>query len=300
MTPDWNKLAKIYKGSKRTLIANADCAGTAQALCGKLGVNGYPSLKVLKKDHKDPYKPDEYNGGRDYNSLKKYVEQNLAGPECSLEDKEGCEKGELKILEESEAMTTEARRARMKELEASKKEKDEAIKLMQKEIKELTKTITYTKLGGEKPDRVLQLVNDAEFRDHCETRTCIIAFLPHILEGGAKERNEHLKSLDKVFKAAKTEGYPVGFMWSQGGDQYDLEDKLSLQFGFPAMIAINLKKAKYGIHRGTWENTKLIGFLSSMMTGRVPLQDVPKMLPKWSNADKWDGKDGAAPVEEEL
>ena len=30
---------------------------------------------------------------------------------------------------------------------------------------------------------------------------------------------------------------------------------------------------RYGVHRGTWDKTKLIGFLSSMMTGRVPLQE---------------------------
>eukprot|EP00747_Dinoflagellata_sp_TGD_P182946 gnl/TRDRNA2_/TRDRNA2_37518_c0_seq1.p2 gnl/TRDRNA2_/TRDRNA2_37518_c0~~gnl/TRDRNA2_/TRDRNA2_37518_c0_seq1.p2 ORF type:complete len:299 (+),score=90.50 gnl/TRDRNA2_/TRDRNA2_37518_c0_seq1:232-1128(+) len=297
MIPDWNKLNGIYKNSKKTLIAQADCTAGAQNLCSRIGVGGYPTIKVFERD-KDIYKPKEYNGGRDFMSLKRYVEQNLAGPECSLEDKEGCEKDELKILEESEAMSSEARRARMKELEAQKMEKDKAIKDLQKEIKDIAKKITYTKLGGEKPDRVVQLVNDAEFRDHCETRTCIIAFLPHILEGGAKERNEHLKTLDAVFKHAKSEGFPVGFMWSQGGDQFEIEEKLALQFGFPAMIAINLKKGKFGTHRGTWEKTKLIGFLSSMMTGRVPLQDVPKNLEKWSKADKWDGKDGKAPDEE--
>eukprot|EP00747_Dinoflagellata_sp_TGD_P025606 gnl/TRDRNA2_/TRDRNA2_131364_c0_seq2.p1 gnl/TRDRNA2_/TRDRNA2_131364_c0~~gnl/TRDRNA2_/TRDRNA2_131364_c0_seq2.p1 ORF type:complete len:299 (+),score=92.24 gnl/TRDRNA2_/TRDRNA2_131364_c0_seq2:185-1081(+) len=297
MTGDWNKLAGLYKNSKRTLIANADCAGTGQSLCGKMGVGGYPTLKAIIKD-KDPWKPSEYNGGRDFMSLKRYVEANLAGPECSLEDKEGCEKEELQILEESERMTSEQRRARMKELEAQKVEKEKMVKDLQKEVKDVQKAITYTKLGGEKPDVVLQLTNDGDFRDHCESRTCVIAFLPHILEGGAKERNAHLKAVDAVFKHAKAEGFPVGFMWSQGGDQFDIEEKMALQFGFPAMIAINLKKGKYGVHRGTWDKTKLIGFLSSMMTGRVPLQDVPKGLPPWSKVDKWDGKDGEVPQED--
>merc|ERR1712224_997462 len=110
---------------------------------------------------------------------------------------------------------------------------------------------------------------------------------------------EFLKTLEGVFKKSKGDDTPVGFMWLQGGDQFEIEEKLSLQFGFPAVIAINLKKERYGVHRGTFDKQSLGEFLKSMMIGRVPLSPLPKGI-KFTKMDPWDGKDGEAPKEEEL
>merc|ERR1719282_1292333 len=183
-------------------------------------------------------------------------------------------------------------------METSVKEKQTKAKKLEKEAKEMAKTLDLVKLGGQKPEKVEQLLGDAEFREHCEHRTCVLAFLPHILDDGAAGRNAHLKVMDKVFKAAKADQTPAGFMWSQGGDQFDIEEMLSLQFGFPAVIAINLKKERYGVHRGTLDT--LSEFLKSMMIGKVPLHPLPKNLPKFKKTEPWDGKDGELPQEEEL
>jgi len=298
--PDMEKLAAEYKNRRSIRVAQVDCtAPGGQGLCGKFGVQGYPTIKAFKFKSGGSKSGEDYNGARDYNGIKRYIEGNLAGPECSLEDKEGCEPEELKILEESAAMSTADRRAKIKEMEDSIKQKKDEAKKLEKEVKELTKTLDIVKLGGEKPDRVIQLVNDAEFREHCEHRTCVLAFLPHILDSGAKQRNGELKILDAVFKKTKSGGQPVGFMWLQGGDQFEVEEKMSLQFGFPAVVAINIKKQRFGIHRGTYDQDALSSFLSTMMIGRVPLQPIPAGL-KWSKSDPWDGKDGQAPVEEDL
>jgi len=295
MQADWTRLAKDYKSSRSVLIAECDCT-EHQNFCGKFGIQGYPTIKAFKKGSS---KPDEYNSGRDYKSFKRYVEANLAGPECSLEDKAGCQPDELKLLEESEALSVGDRRAKIKVMEEEVKEKKALLKSLQKEIGETTKAIELFKLGGEKPERVEQLVGDAEFREHCEHRTCILAFLPHILDGGAAARNGLLKTLDTVFKKAKSDSQPVGFMWLQGGDQFEIEEKLSLQFGFPAVIAISLKKERFGVHRGIFDKDSLSQFLGSMMVGRVPLQPLPKGL-AWERTLPWDGKDGEIPEEEEL
>jgi hypothetical protein len=297
MMPDLERLAGDYKNSRSTLITAVDCTAGGQGICGKHGVQGYPTLKVFKFKSGGSPRGEDYNGARDYNGLKKYVEAHLAGPECSLEDKEGCEKEELKILEESEAMSVGDRRTRIKQLEDDIKNKKNEAKQLEKDVKELGKTLTLFKLGGEKPDKVEQLLNDDEFRGHCEHRTCVLAFLPHILDSGAKGRKEMLATLDGVFKKAKADGHPVGFMWLQGGDQFEVEEKLSLQFGFPAVIAMNIKKERFGVHRGTFDKEQLSGFLSSMMIGRVPLQPIPKGI-KWGKSAPWDGKDGAPPEEE--
>lgn len=241
---------------------------------------------------------EDFQQGRDYNTFKRYIEANLAGPECSLEDKEGCAPDELKILEESEKMDKGERREKIAKMEADIKDILKQRKELDKKEKEMKKTLELMKLGGAKPERVEQLLDDDSFREHCDHRTCVLAFLPHILDGGAKVRNEHLQIMQKVFKNAKAENTPAGFMWLQGGDQFEIEEMLSLQFGFPAVIAINLKKGKYGVHRGTFD--QLGDFLRSMMLGKVPLNPVPKALPKFRKSDPWDGKDGSLPVEEEL
>lgn len=295
--PDMEKLASDYKNSRSVLVASVDCAGSGQGLCGKYGVQGYPSIKAFqfKAGKKNP---TDYNGARDYNGIKKYIDANLAGPECSLEDKDGCEPAERKILEESEAMSVGDRRTKVQGMEEEVKTKKAEMKQLEKDVKDLTKNLELYKLGGEKPDRVVQLVNDAEFREHCEHRTCILAFLPHILDGGAEARNGFLKAVDQVFKKAKADGQPVGFMWLQGGDQFEIEEKMSLQFGFPAAVAVNIKKERYGIYRGSgFDKDSLSHFIGQMMIGRVPLQPLPKGL-KFSKSDVWDGKDGEMPSED--
>jgi len=296
MQADWDKLAGAFKNSRSLVIAEVDCTQD-QGLCGKHGVSGYPTIVGIKKGAS---KGEKYNGGRDFNSFKRYADANLAGPECSLEDKDGCTKEELKILEESEAMSTSDRRAKIQELEAQMKQKKEEAKKLEAEAKEEAKKVSLYKLGGEKPDKVEQLLGDAEFREKCESRTCVLCFLPHIFDGGAAARNNYLKIIDTVFKKTKADGQPVGFMWLQGGDQYEIEEKLALQFGFPAVIAVNLKKERFGVMRGSLDKDGLSGFINSMMLGRVPLSPLPKGLPKWGKTTPWDGKDGELPVEEEL
>lgn len=299
--PDMERLASDYKTSRSVGIYQVDCTSPgAQGLCGKYGVQGYPTIKVFKLKSGGSKQGEDYNGAREYAGIKRFIEGNLAGPECSLEDKEGCTKEERKILEESEAMSVADRRAKITEMEAQIKEKKNQAKQLEKEVKELGKTLDIVKLGGEKPDKVEQLLGDAEFKEHCEHRTCVLAFLPHILDDGAKKRKEHLKTLDAAFKKAKADGHPVGFMWLQGGDQFEVEEKMSLQFGFPAVVAVNVKKARYGVHRGSgFDKDGVSGFLGSMMIGRVPLQPLPKDL-KWAKSTPWDGKDGELPKEEEL
>jgi len=289
--PDLEKVATEYKDRRSVRIAEVNC-DNEKTLCGKYGVQGFPSLKAFKFRSGGRKDGEDFNGGRDYNAIKRYVEKNLLAPECGLEDKDGCSPEERKLLEESEKMSNKDRNAKLDEMKAEIKQAQDAVKKLNNDIKQLTSDINIVKAGGDKPDRLVQLINDDEFRGHCETRTCILSFLPHILDDGAKKRNEHLKVIEAVFKKAKSNGHPVGFMWLQGGDQFEMEEKLSLQFGFPAVIAINLKKERYGVHRGTLDEAGVSGFLSSMMVGRVPLSPLPKGI-KFSKSDPWDGKDAA-------
>lgn len=289
--PEWARVQSDFKSARSVIIADVDCTASGESLCGKFGVKGYPTIKVFRKD--GPPGGEDYEGAREYAGLKKFVETSLLGPDCHLEDKSGCEPEELKILEASEAMSASDRRKLITELETQ-------IKDLDKQGKATAKRLDLVKLGGQKPERVEQLLGDAEFLEHCEQRTCILSFLPHILDGGAQVRNDYLKVVDAVFKSSKADQTPASFMWLQGGDQYEIEEALSLQFGFPAVIAVNLKKERYAVHRGILDKTSLSEFIRSMMIGKVPLQPIPKNMPKFQKTKPWDGKDGEIPEETEL
>jgi len=296
MKPDWDKLADTFKNAGKTLIADVDCT-VHNDLCGKHSVQGFPTVKFKKANGRW----EDYNGGRDFGSLKSFVEKNFnTGPACSLEAKDECSKEDRAILEEAEKMSGAERKAKIQEVEKEIESKKKQAKQLEVEWKKLGEKLHLIKAGGEKPDIVRQVLGDDELTENCDGRVCVLAFLPHILEGGAAERNRLLKILDGVFKDAKADGTPVGFMWLQGGDQFDIEEKLALQFGFPAVIAMHLGKKKFGVHRGTFDKESLNGFIKSMMIGRVPLQDIPKGMPKWPKIKPWDGKDGELPPEEEL
>lgn len=57
-----------------------------------------------------------------------------------------------------------------------------------------------------------------------------------------EERDANLKNLKAV--AEKNKESNVAFFWSQGGDQFDFEDALEMGSGYPAFVAISLRKVK--------------------------------------------------------
>lgn len=296
MQGDWDKLGKDFADTPNVVIGMLDCSGAAQSFCGQHSVRGYPTLKILKGG-----KSEDYNGAREYSALKRTVESKLnPRPACSLESKDACPKRDLAILEESEAMSKADRSAKLKQVETEIKEKKEKAKELEKEAKQLTADLDLIKAGGLKVEKAEQLLEDADMRAHCEGRTCIIAFLPHILDDFAKGRNANIKMLNEALLATKKEGKDIGYLWSEGGAQFDMEESMGLSFGFPAMVAINFKKNVYGGYKGSsFTKDAITQFVTSLGRGGVPLAPIPANA-KVVKQKPWDGKDGEAPVEEEL
>jgi protein disulfide-isomerase A6 len=137
---------------------------------------------------------------------------------------------------------------------------------------------------------VPQLVNNNIFKETCEDRIgiCVLVFLPHIVDSSAKERNQYLSYIKDASKNAS--GKPIFYIWAQGGDYFDLEDKLHLGFGYPAVVAINYNKKKYAICRKAYTKQNLEDFVSGLLRGKEALMNLPE-LPKLKNKDLWDGKD---------
>jgi len=73
-----------FKDSPTSLIADVDCTAEGKDLCEKHGVRGYPTIK-----YGDVTDLQDYNGGRTFDDLKKFAEENL-GPSCGPNNLDLC------------------------------------------------------------------------------------------------------------------------------------------------------------------------------------------------------------------
>jgi len=110
-----------------------------------------------------------------------------------------------------------------------------------------------------------QVVSNKSFEETCVEKigVCIISFLPHILDSSSKERNGYLDTLKEVSKS--TRGKQIYYLWAQGGDYYDFEQKLNLSFGYPAIVAVSHGKKKYAVFRNAFTSQNVKAFVSSKL-----------------------------------
>jgi hypothetical protein len=104
MKPDWDKLMKNWnKGdrAKTSLIADVDCTAEGKPLCEEHGVQGFPTIKWG-----DPSSMEKYEGGRDYEALKKFAKENLK-PVCSPSKIDLCDEAKKKEIEDLQTLSSE-------------------------------------------------------------------------------------------------------------------------------------------------------------------------------------------------
>merc|ERR1712048_910722 len=85
LKPDWDKLMDDYKDSKTGGVFDVDCTTDGKELCEKHDVRGYPTIKWG-----DPSDLQEYNGGRSFDELKRFADENL-GPTCGPDNLDLCD-----------------------------------------------------------------------------------------------------------------------------------------------------------------------------------------------------------------
>merc|ERR1712232_1048814 len=88
-----------------------DCIGAGEPLCGKVGVEGFPTIK-----YGDPADLQDYEGGRGYDELKAFA-QGL-GPQCGPANLDLCDDDKKKRIDEFSAMGASKREERINEEEA--------------------------------------------------------------------------------------------------------------------------------------------------------------------------------------
>mmetsp|Transcript_25545 Transcript_25545/g.59871 ORF Transcript_25545/g.59871 Transcript_25545/m.59871 type:complete len:141 (-) Transcript_25545:295-717(-) len=113
MKPAWDQLGDEYAASSSVLIADADCTDSAKELCEQFEIRGYPTIKYF---HDGDSKGEDYQGGRDYDSLKEFVENELE-IKCNVEDGSGCSDKEKAYADKMIAKGSDDRVKQIKRLE---------------------------------------------------------------------------------------------------------------------------------------------------------------------------------------
>lgn len=143
------------------------------------------------------------------------------------------------------------------------------------------------------PPEIHQLTNAEKLKEVCDqSQLCIVGVLPHILDCQSKCRNDYLDVLKKIGDKYKKNKW--GYLWMEAMAQPELEEAVEIGgFGYPAMAAINVRKMKYSLLRGSFSYEGVNEFLRDLMYGRgssAPIKGAK--LPKVVDTESWDGKDG--------
>lgn len=93
-----------------------------------------------------------------------------------------------------------------------------------------------------------------------------------------------------------------GWLWIEAGSQTEVEQALDIGgFGYPAMAAVNFKKMKYSLLRGSFSKDGVYEFLRDLSFGRgntAPVRGA--QMPEIKTTSPWDGKDGPVIEEEDI
>jgi thioredoxin-like negative regulator of GroEL len=148
MKPAWDQLGDEFAGSKTVIIADVDCT-VHKDVCGKYGVRGYPTIKYFTGS--TAADGDTYEGGRDFDSLKKFADESL-GPSCSNDNIDLCDDDQKAILDKYNAMSVSERKEIVDKANADVAAAEETFK---EEVKKLQ--ANYEKLTSDKDAAVKAL-----------------------------------------------------------------------------------------------------------------------------------------------
>ena len=100
MKPAWDQLGDEYESSGSVVIGDADCTASGKELCDEFEVRGYPTIKYFTAETGKT--GADYQGGRDLDALKTFVDDKLA-KQCLLSDTADCDEKELGYIEKMKA-----------------------------------------------------------------------------------------------------------------------------------------------------------------------------------------------------
>lgn len=119
---------KEFEGHKSVLIADVDCTTGGKSLCSEVGVKGYPTIK-----YGDPASMEDYKGGRSFDALKKFADENL-GPTCGPDNLDLCDAEKKAKIEELAKLSVEDLSKQIEEKEAELKKADDDLQALLKSL----------------------------------------------------------------------------------------------------------------------------------------------------------------------
>jgi len=143
MKPAWDKLMAKYEGHATALVGDVDCTAAGKPLCEEIGVEGFPTIKWG-----DPAALEAYEGGRDFDSLVKFAEENLK-PMCSPKNIDLCDDEKKAQIKKLQAMSEADLQ---KAVDEKEEETKEAGKTFESEVEKLQKR--YEELDKEKTEKI--------------------------------------------------------------------------------------------------------------------------------------------------
>jgi len=135
------------------------------------------------------------------------------------------------------------------------------------------------------PKDLKHLSNQADFDEYCKEakNLCIIFLLEHKLDVGEEGQKKQLEIAKKVADSYGTRG--INFLWSQGGDQYEFEDKFGITGSYPRVVAFSEKKQKYLSMIPAYTAENIPKWINSLFSGRLGFYDYPKNIPELKKKD---------------
>ncbi|XP_050383395.1 protein disulfide isomerase-like 2-3 [Argentina anserina] len=149
------------------------------------------------------------------------------------------------------------------------------------------------------PPEVTEITGPDVLEEKCGSAAiCFVAFLPDILDSKAEGRNKYLQQLLTV--AEKFKKSPYSYVWAAAGKQQDLENLVGVGgYGYPALVALNVKKSVYAPLKSAFELDQITEFVREAGRGgkgNLPLNGTPNIV----KSEPWDGKDGEIVEEDEF
>lgn len=92
-----------------------------------------------------------------------------------------------------------------------------------------------------KPVEVKEITTQEQFNKACMEATCMLLFVPDIRDSTKTQREALIATVKAVADAQVAGLFEYG--WVVGGSQYDLEQKLNLGFGYPAVVAVGERES---------------------------------------------------------
>lgn len=148
---------------------------------------------------------------------------------------------------------------------------------------------------------VVEAVSQDVVEEACkEKQLCVISVLPDILDCQSKCRNSYIQILRELGEKFKRNMW--GWVWTEAGKQPALEEAFGIGgFGYPAMAALNYRKMKFAMLKGSFSKEGIHEFLRDLSYGKGQTAPVKGAeFPKVAKVSPWDGKDGQMPVDDDI